>query len=175
MCRALRASEHQPCLSRQILLHSEADSRLGLPKTILQLCVLTRDFIPRVLYTLLVVTFASAPSSAQEPGANEILTRVAATYASCRSYYDEGSIKSGSRAFGNGHFRTTFVRPNHLAFELWLSLEDKERGRGWVVWKNGDSVNSWLPSNIQPGFSNRREAPMDMALERLAFPSAGGR
>jgi VWFA-related protein len=99
---------------------------------------------------------------------------VAATYASCRSYYDEGSIKSGSKAFGNGHFRTTFVRPNHLAFELWLSGEDKDRGRGWVVWKNGDSVKSWLPSNIQPGFSNRREAPLDLALERLAFPSAGG-
>ncbi|HKO35737.1 MAG TPA: hypothetical protein VJV21_04620, partial [Pyrinomonadaceae bacterium] len=99
---------------------------------------------------------------------------MAATYASCRSYYDEGSIKSGSRAFGNSHFRTTFVRPNHLAFELWLSPEDKDRGRGWVVWKNGDSVKSWLPSNIQPGFGNRREAPLDLALERLAFPSAGG-
>ncbi|MGQ0761197.1 MAG: VWA domain-containing protein [Acidobacteriota bacterium] len=99
---------------------------------------------------------------------------MAATYASCRSYYDEGSIKSGSRIFGNGHFRTTFVRPNHLAFELWSSPEDKDRGRGWVVWKNGNSVNSWLPSNIQPGFSNRREAPLDLALERLAFPSAGG-
>lgn len=132
------------------------------------------NFIPRVLYTLLALTFASVPSSAQEPGANEILTRVAATYASCRSYYDEGSIKSGSRAFGNGHFRTTFVRPNHLAFELWPSREDQDRGRGWVVWKNGDSVHSWLPSNIQPGFSNRREAPLDLALERLAFPSAGG-
>jgi VWFA-related protein len=57
---------------------------------------------------------------------------------------------------------------------LWLSPEDKDRGRGWVVWKNGDSVKSWLPSNIQPGFGNRREAPLDLALERLAFPSAGG-
>jgi VWFA-related protein len=136
--------------------------------------VFSRDFIPRVLYALLVLTFASAPSSAQEPSANEILTRVAATYASCRSYYDEGSIKSGSKAFGNGHFRTTFVRPNHLAFELWLSREDKDRGRGWVVWKNEDSVNSWLPSNTQPGFGTRREAPLDLALDRLAYPSAGG-
>ena len=146
----------------------------GLPKSILRLCVFPGNSIPRVLYTLLVLTFASVPSSAQEPGANEILTRVAATYASCRSYYDEGSIKSGSRAFGNGHFRTTFVRPNHLAFELWSSSEDKDRGRGWVVWKNGDLVTSWLPRNIQPGLGPRREAPMDMALERLAFPSAGG-
>ena len=42
------------------------------------------------------------------------------------------------------------------------------------MWKNGDAVNSWLPPYIQPGFSNRREAPLDLALERLAFPSAGG-
>ncbi len=132
------------------------------------------NFIPRVLFTLLALTSASAPSLAQEPSANEILTKVAATYASCRSYYDEGSIKSGSKAFGSGYFRTTFVRPNHLAFELWLSHEDKDNGRGWVVWKNGDAVNSWLPRYIQPGFSNRREAPLDLALERLAFPSAGG-
>jgi len=41
------------------------------------------------------------------------------------------------------------------------------------VWKNGDLVTSWLPRNIQPGFGPQREAPMDLALERLAFPSAG--
>jgi VWFA-related protein len=57
---------------------------------------------------------------------------------------------------------------------LWLSREDKDRGRGWLVWKNGDSVNSWLPLNFQPGFGARREAPLDTALDRIASPSAGG-
>ena len=146
----------------------------GLPKSILRLCVLLRNFIPKVLYILLALIFASVSSPAQEPNANEILTRVAATYASCRSYYDEGSIKSGSKIFGNGYFRTTFVRPDHLAFELWLSREDKDAGRGWVVWKSGDRVNSRLPSNIQPGSVTRREAPLDTALDRLTSPSAGG-
>jgi VWFA-related protein len=126
-----------------------------------------------VFYILVALTFAAVESPAQEQSANEILTRVAATYASCRSYYDEGSIKSGFRGFGNGYFRTTFVRPNHLAFEFWLSREDKDRGRGLVVWKNGDSVNSWLPSNFQPGFGAEREAALDTALDRLASPSAG--
>ncbi|MFY9620066.1 MAG: VWA domain-containing protein [Pyrinomonadaceae bacterium] len=133
----------------------------------------SRDFIPRVLYGLLAVTFASVPAPAQEPSANEIMARVASTYASCRSYYDEGSIKSGSKGLANGYFRTTFVRPNHLAFELWLNREDKENERGWVVWKNGDQVTSLLPRNIGPGLGPRREVPLDMALERLAFPSAG--
>ena len=146
----------------------------GLPESILRLCVFPGNFIPRILYTVLALTFASAPSPAQEPSANEILTKVAATYASCRSYYDEGSIKSGAKAFGNGYFRTTFVRPNHLAFELWLTREDKDRGRGWVVWKNGDRISSWQPSNIQDGSVMRREAPLDTALDRLTERSAGG-
>jgi len=127
----------------------------------------------KVLYILVALTFVAVESPAQEPTADEILTKVAATYASCRSYYDEGSIKSGFKMFGNGYFRTTFVRPNHLAFELWLTREDKERGRGWVVWKNGDAVNSWLPSTFQPGFGRRRETPLDTALDRITSPSAG--
>ena len=127
----------------------------------------------KVLYILVVLTFVAVESPAQEPSADEILTRVAATYASCRSYYDEGSIKSGFKMFGNGYFRTTFVRPNHLAFELWLTREDKDRGRGWGVWKNGDAVHSWLPSTIQPTFGRRHDAPLDTALDRLTSPSAG--
>jgi len=43
-----------------------------------------------------------------------------------------------------------------------------------VVWKNGDLVSSWLPSNIQPGFGTRRDASLDTALDRLSSPSAGG-
>jgi VWFA-related protein len=43
-----------------------------------------------------------------------------------------------------------------------------------VVWKNGDRISSWLPSNIQPGPVIRREAPLDTALDRLTSPSAGG-
>lgn len=127
----------------------------------------------KVFYILVALAFVAVESPAQEPSANEILTRVAATYASCNSYYDEGSIKSGFKMFGNGYFRTTFVRPNHLAFELWLTREDKDRGRGWVVWKNGDVVNSWLPSTIQQGFGRHREAPLDTALDRITSPSAG--
>ena len=42
------------------------------------------------------------------------------------------------------------------------------------MWKNGDRVNSWLPSTIQPGFVTRREAPLDTALDRMSSPSAGG-
>lgn len=136
--------------------------------------MISKNFISRILYALLALIFASGPSAAQEPGASEILARVAATYASCRSYYDEGSIKSGSRGFGNGYFRTTFVRPNHLAFELWLNRDDKDPDRSWVVWKNGDQVHSWQPWNFQLIIGARRETRLDMALERIAYPTAGG-
>ena len=126
-----------------------------------------------VFYILVALTFAAVESPAQQPSANEILARVAATYSSCRSYYDEGSIKSGLRGFGNGYFRTTFVRPSHLAFELWPSRDDMDRKTVWIVWKNGDSIKSWVPLNIRPGAGRRKEAPLDIALNGLVPPSAG--
>ena len=126
-----------------------------------------------VFYILVVLTFTAVASPAQQPSANEILTRVASTYATCRTYYDEGSINGGFYGFRNGYFRTTFVRPSHLAFELWPNRDDMDQRAGWVVWKSGDSIKSWVPRNIGPGAATRKEAPLDTALNRLAPPSAG--
>ena len=145
----------------------------GFPESIFRLRVVPKNFIPKVLYTLLALTFASVPATAQEPSANEILSRVAATYASCRSYYDEGSINGTFYGFRNGYFRTTFVRPSHLAFELWSSRDDIDRKTGWVVWKSGDSIKSWIPSNVRPGSGTRKEVSFDTALDGLAPPSSG--
>ena len=127
----------------------------------------------KFFYILVALAFTAVGSPAQQPSANEILTKVAATYANCRTYQDEGSINSGFYGFRNGYFRTTFVRPSHLAFELWANREDVDRMTGWAVWKSGDSIKSWVPVNVGPGASTRKEAPLDIALNRLAPPSAG--
>jgi VWFA-related protein len=124
-------------------------------------------------YILIALTMTASQSLAQQTNANEILTKVAAVYANCRSYYDEGSINGASYGFHNGYFRTTFVRPSHLAFELWSNRDDKDRKTGWVVWKNGDSIKSWVPTNLAPGRSTRKETPLDTALDRLVAPSSG--
>lgn len=131
-----------------------------------------RNFIPKLLCLLLVLPPVMAQPPAREPNATEILARVAATYANCRSYYDEGSINGVTYGFSNGYFRTTFVRPSHLAFEIWRSRDDKDRKPGWVVWKRGDSIKAWVPS-MRPGSGSRKEAPLDTAMEALAAPSAG--
>jgi VWFA-related protein len=125
------------------------------------------------LYILAALVLASVDSHGQQPNANEILARVASTYATCRSYYDEGSISGALYGFRNGYFRTTFVRPSHLAFELWPNRDDKDRKTGWAVWKSGDSIKSWVPSNLRPGSGTEKEAPLDTALDGLAVPSAG--
>lgn len=127
----------------------------------------------KALYILIALTVAALQTPAQQPNANEILTKVASVYSTCRTYYDEGSIGAASYGFRNGYFRTTFVRPSHLAFELWLNRDDKDRKPGWVVWKSGDSIKSWVPSNLGAARSTRREVPLDTALDRLAPPSAG--
>lgn len=135
--------------------------------------MLSRISITRLLFALLVLLIAAAPSPAQEPNANEILGKVAATYANCRSYYDEGSVSGAAYGFSNGYFRTTFVRPAHLAFEVWRSRDDRDRQPIWVVWKNGDSIKTWVPSSLRAASGARKDASLDTALDSLAGATAG--
>ena len=126
-----------------------------------------------VFYILVALTFSAVACPAQQPNPNEILTKVASTYASLSNLLRRGFDQMGGGGFGNGYFRTTFVRPDHFAFELWFSREDKDQGRGWVVWKDGDSVKSWLPSNFRPGVTMRRERHSIALLTVWHSPSAG--
>jgi len=127
----------------------------------------------KAFYILIVVLVAALESTAQQPNPNEILTKVASVYATSRSYYDEGFVTGALYGFRNGYFRTTFVRPSHFAFELWSNRDDKDRKTGWVVWKSGDSIKSWLPANFRAAVSTRKDMPLDTALDRLTPASAG--
>lgn len=127
----------------------------------------------KAFYILIVVLVAALDSPAQQPNPDEILTKVASVYATSRSYYDEGFVTGALYGFRNGYFRTTFVRPSHFAFELWSNRDDKDRKTGWVVWKSGDSIKSWVPANFRPAGGTRKDMPLDTALDRLTPASAG--
>jgi len=126
----------------------------------------------KLLFFLLVLTFAPVDSRAQQPSAKEVLGKIAAVYQTCQSYYDEGSIGGEGNVFHNGHFRTTFVRPEHFAFELWFGSERKDKKDYWVAWKNGDSVSIWGPESAIANFKND-EVPLDIGLSRLGPFSNG--
>lgn len=91
-------------------------------------------------------------------GAEQILARVAAVYASCRSYSDSGVVKTRYPGL-LGHttekpFRTVFVRPDRFRFQF---LETKSLIGGeyvYIVWRTGDKVQTWW--DVKPGVEEAR-------------------
>jgi VWFA-related protein len=94
----------------------------------------------------------------------EILDRVISTYASCRSYSDEGQTTATRTGFTRtARFSTAFVRPTGFRYEL----ESESFRSRFVIWKDGESEKSW---SLQLG---EKEVPLEEGLSRVAFPSAG--
>jgi hypothetical protein len=97
-------------------------------------------------------------AAAPAPSAEQILARVAAAYASCRSYSDSGVVKDRYPGL-LGHttekpFRTAFVRPDRFRFQF---VETKSLIGGdyvYVVWRRGDKVLTWW--DVKPGVEEAR-------------------
>ena len=107
---------------------------------------------------------------AQQPTAADLLARVSSTYATARTYSDDGRAtltSSGSYEMHLG-FRISFVRPKNLVFEAWLDTQEGVAIKPWIVWKDGDQIKTSSPV----GFDSR-PAPIDTALARIASLSAG--
>jgi len=87
--------------------------------------------------------------------AHQVLARVAATYASCRSYSDSGVVTDRYAGL-LGHttrkpFRTAFVRPDRFRFQF---TETKGLAGGdvvYIVWRNGADVRTWW--DVRPGIA----------------------
>jgi outer membrane lipoprotein-sorting protein len=79
--------------------------------------------------------------------AQQILARMATTYATCKSYRDSGQV---TNFFSPQHidvkpFRTAFVRPNQFRFEY----DDPGPEKPYIVWAKGDTVRTWW--YVRPG------------------------
>ncbi len=81
--------------------------------------------------------------------AQQILDKVAATYATCTSYRDSGVVTNdfGPHTAGEHFprhvvvkpFRTAFVRPDQLRFEY----DDPTPQKAYIIWAKGTEVRSW--------------------------------
>jgi VWFA-related protein len=125
----------------------------------------------KIFFSSLVLLLLSAGvhPQAQTQSAVEILRKVAAVYAGCRTYSDEASVSLGLPPGRSTSFRTNFVRPRSLAFEFWLNPQMRDRTNAWVVWKNGDEIKAWG----SPGMTDR-DVPLDTALLRVSSMTGGG-
>ncbi|MGZ8844435.1 MAG: VWA domain-containing protein, partial [Pyrinomonadaceae bacterium] len=122
----------------------------------------------RILFICGAVFFSSVFTHAQEPDATEILRKVAAVYAGCRSYADEGSVKMEGRGVSSStyHFRTAFVRPSSFRFDFYFQGRAPNQS-SWIVWKNGELTRT------SPAGINLNEPAFDAALLRMTPLSAG--
>jgi outer membrane lipoprotein-sorting protein len=70
----------------------------------------------------------------------QILDKMASTYATCKSYRDSGAV---TNFFSPQHidvkpFRTAFVRPDQFRFEY----DDPDPEKPYIVWAKGDKVRT---------------------------------
>lgn len=121
-------------------------------------------------FLFISIALVSFIASAQAQTANEILAKVTAVYAGCRTYSDEGTTNTETSGIRGRHsyFRSAFVRPGNFRFQLWFNSEKRGSTNPWVVWKNGDVIQTQFPSST--GVQNLR---FDTALSRMAAFSAG--
>ncbi len=119
-------------------------------------CVISPDFKPE-------------PPSIEQLAANEaarkFLAEVARTYASCRSYRDEGIVetvyvKEGGDQTRRLSFSTRFVRPDRFRFEYGHHDSD-QYAPACIIWQKRDRVRDWQVS-LKP-----------QAVGELSFAIAG--
>jgi VWFA-related protein len=121
-----------------------------------------------LLFICGALVFSSTIARAQQPTALDVLAKVSSTYATARTYSDEGKASLGDGTRMSSHFRISFIRPNAFIFEVWFDSPVKNATNSWIVWKDGDLVKSTSPR----GFDTR-VAPLDTALARLVSLSGG--
>lgn len=121
-------------------------------------------------YLFIFIALISCIASARAQTANEILAKVTSVCGGCRTYSDEGTTRT-EMGIGRRHsyFRSAFVRPGNFRFQLWINSDKAGSSNPWVVWKNGDIIQSQGVSS-SAGVHNLR---FDTALSRLAAFSAG--
>src|ERR1043166_2932634 len=100
--------------------------------------------------------------------ATEILQKVQAIYAGCRTYSYEALISAeiADTRIRQSYFRTSFVRPAAFRLELWFGSSKKTAGDPWFVWKNGEVIKTG-------GVTGAAEQNLhfDTALARMASVS----
>jgi hypothetical protein len=108
--------------------------------------------------------------------ADQILARMGAVYAGCRSYRDTGTVRTrfpgppGLPEFETEQpFRTAFARPDRFRFEFSYTHPGRTTRHWYVVHTAGDEVRTWWDE--RPGIE--RPESLGLALAAAAGVSHG--
>jgi hypothetical protein len=115
----------------------------------------------RLSRSVLVIVFLWTSGSAlgQQPSAEKLIEQMASTYASCRSYVDEGEVRTvfleqTGRRTTVKPFSTAFVRPGEFRFEF-RDRRGEDEWNTYVVWRSAESVKTWW--TIKPAVENQKD------------------
>jgi outer membrane lipoprotein-sorting protein len=108
--------------------------------------------------------------------AQQILDKMAETYATCKSYRDSGVVtndfgpRPGSAATYPRHvdvkpFRTAFVRPDRFRFEY----DDTTPEKPYIIWAKAGDVRTWW--HVKPG--EETQTSLEMAVAGATGVSSG--
>ena len=121
-----------------------------------------------------ILVFANlVPIKPQTPmSAQEIINRMAEVYASCRTYSDEGEVRTAYVSMQSMEptrqpFFTAFARPSSFRFEF-SRRSGKEGLDRFIGWKDGEVEKFWSPPNPDGG-----EAPLEGTLLGFGALSSG--
>jgi outer membrane lipoprotein-sorting protein len=97
--------------------------------------------------------------------AEQILARMAKSYADCSSYRDAGEVTTvffggmGKRTVKKP-FTTAFVRPDRFRFEFQERMGEEE-WRRMIIWQGGGDVRSWW--DLRPGVEHPSSLDIGLA------------
>jgi hypothetical protein len=105
--------------------------------------------LPIVFLSLLCGRVVPDPG---DPGARQIIDRMATVYATCGSYRDSGVVttlfvQDGGNRRNEKTFSTAFVRGGRFHFEYREKMG--ERQMRYLIWSNGEEVLTWW--DVKPG------------------------
>ena len=129
-------------------------------------CGLFVELVCLLLYT--PPTPGSAPSESmrkdQDLSPKQIIDQMAHTYATCKTYRDEGVVGTvydvqNMKMNESKHFKTAFVRPDRFRFEYSGSSFGVGVDR-YIVWRNGKKVRTWW--SVEPGV--KKEPSIGLAI-----------
>jgi hypothetical protein len=89
----------------------------------------------------------SLPRIPEGPTAQQILDRMARTYATCKTYHDTGEVRlvlpiMMFRKVEVRPFTTSFIRPDRFRFEYAVQ-KGRRLGKNYIVWGKGKEAKTW--------------------------------
>jgi len=134
------------------------------------------DFKRAFFFAIVALFSSNGVAGALKPEpltAAQILTSMADTYKSCKSYSDSGIVKiTYKKADGNkteeNPFTTAFIRPDRFRFEFRDQFEFKalnvqviSRENHYIVWRQGKEVQAWWDIDRSP---NKKPESLGVAI-----------